>query len=1286
MKVILVCAFAVGLAVGILAVKPGLANVSGPVSHGSEKAEGHGFSALIFSKTAGFRHDSIPAGIAAIEALGAEHDFDVTSTEDASVFNETSLAPYDVVIFLNTTGDILDADQQLAMESFLAAGKGYVGIHAAADTEYGWDWYADVVGAYFDNHPEIQSAELLVEGRVHPATAHLPARWQRTDEWYAFRTNPRDDVHVLISLNEKSYSGGTMGADHPWAWCREVEGGRSFYTNGGHTPESFSEPDFLAHLLGGIEWAAGAQSGDCGASIKENLEKTILDDTTQNPMDLVVLPSGDVLFLERAGQVRVISQETGITSTALDLNVALDNEDGLLGIVLDPDFAQNGWIYLFYSPAGTVLQKVSRFTFDGSLLDPSSEVNILQFGVDRNECCHSAGSMAFNADGHLFIATGDNTNPFASDGFAPLDDRAGRAPWDARRTSGNTNDLRGKILRIIPLDDGGYDIPEGNLFSEGSAFTRPEIYIMGVRNPFRIALDTQNGALFWGDVGPDAESDNGVRGPRGYDEWNRATAAGNYGWPFCVADNKPYTDWEFASGTYSGLFDCAAPENTSSFNTGLSTLPSSEPAWIYYPYGVSIEFPAITGGPGRTAIAGPVYRSSGEDVRGALPSYFSGSFFIGEWTRSWLKRVIMDDDGGVLRILPFADHYDYLRPIALKMGPDGAFYGIEWGSGFGGNNADSRIFRISYEKGNRAPVVQVNTSDLAGAIPLEITFDASESTDSDPGDQLSYAWDFTNDGEIDATDPVVTHTYDVEGDYTVVLEVRDTFDNAVTRSFSVRAGNTFPVVTMTAPMAGTMFSWGDTLNVVVAVTDAEDGSTADGSIDCSEVESQPFIGHDEHAHPLDVYTGCDIQIVTPDGHGSPGDRIFLYLESRYQDGGSNAVSSAQGQTETLLYPRSWEAEHYDEATGIELEDSADPTGGRRHLAYIDHGDWVLYRNRNLAGVSHITFRVASDGSGGTISLRESSPAGRLLGKTHVPVTGGWQSFVDVTMAVEAPNAAETSVTPMDLALVFENASSGGGLFNINRMLFEGSGVAGNREEWGLRTDLYASADWSGEAVDEIHPGVSWFWGNENPVPGAAVRPFSARWQGRLIAPISGSLRLFAQTWGTLRLDIDGSSAIEVLSEGTSPTTSSRLFRVAKGQELLLDARYSDQLGNAGLILSWEGTGLVRQTIQMSDTRLPSASGTLRERADDLPSGSALLKAYPNPFQQALTVRASCNAGSTVESSVVDVLGRRRHLGKIPCSHHGHIVLDVNADQLTAGVYFVVVHTSTHLLTLPVTKL
>lgn len=1274
-----VFAFAFALVISALAAEPGMASHANPGVRVSERTTSHGFSALVFSKTVGFRHESIPAGIAAIEALGIEHDFDVTSTEDASVFNETSLASYDVVIFLNTTGDVLNTDQQQAMESFLAAGKGFVGIHAAADTEYGWDWYADVVGAYFDNHPEIQPAELLVEDRVHPATAHLPARWQRTDEWYAFRTNPRDDVHVLISLKEASYSGGTMGADHPWAWCGEVEGGRSFYTNGGHTSDSFSEPDFLAHLLGGIEWAAGAQSGDCGASIKENLEKTILDDTTQNPMDLVVLPSGDVLFLERAGQVRLISQETGITSTAVELNVALDNEDGLLGIVLDPDFNQNGWVYLFYSPAGTVLQKVSRFTFDGSLLDPASEVNILQFEVDRNECCHSAGSMAFDADGHLFIATGDNTNPFASDGYAPLDDRAGRAPWDARRTSGNTNDLRGKILRIIPGDEGGYTIPEGNLFPEGTAFTRPEIYVMGVRNPFRIALDTQNGALFWGDVGPDAESDNGVRGPRGYDEWNRATDAGNYGWPFCVADNKPYTDWDFASGTYSGLFDCAAPENTSAFNTGLTTLPPSQPAWIYYPYGVSAEFPAITEGPGRTAIAGPVYRPSSVDVSGALPPYFSGSFFIGEWTRSWLKRVILDDDGGVLRILPFADQYDYLRPIALKMGPDGAFYGIEWGSGFGGNNADSRIFRISYEKGNRAPVVQVNTSDLAGGVPLEVSFNASQSTDSDPGDQLTFSWDFTNDGSVDATGPVASYVYEEAGDYTAVLEVRDTFDNVVTRSFAVRAGNESPIVTTNLPLAGTLFSWGDTLTVSVSVTDLEDGSTEDGSIDCALVESQPFIGHDEHAHPLDVYTGCDIQIVTPDGHGSPGDRIFLYLESRYQDTGSNAVSSAQGRTETLLFPRTWEAEHVDDASGIELEDSADPTGGRRHLAYIDHGDWVLYRGRNLSGVSHITFRVASAGSGGTISLRQGGPTGRLLGRTHVPITGGWQTFVDVTMAIEAPE--ET----MDMALVFENAQSGAGLFNINRMLFEGPAFVGDGEAWGLRADLFASADWTGDAVEEIHPGLSWFWSDATPIPGSAARPFSARWQGRLIAPNSGSLRLYAQTWGTLTLALDGSTAIEVLSEGSSPAEASRLLRVTEGQVLDLDVAYSDAVGDAGLILSWEGTNLVRQTIQMSDTRLPVVSGTLTEE-DGLPSENGLVAAFPNPFQHSLNVRVACEAGTPVETFLVDVLGRRRQMGAMPCSAQGEILFEVDTSELSSGVYFVVVRSSTDVRTLPVTKL
>ena len=1270
------------LSILFICIGPALASPAAPSST-HEPVIQHGFHALVFSKTVGFRHDSIPTGIQAIQNLGLAHDFEVTATEDASVFSEQGLAGFDVIIFLNTTGDVLSDDQQEAMEGFLESGKGFVGIHSAADTEYDWGWYEQVVGAFFDNHPAIQQAELFVEDRVHPATAHLPARWDRTDEWYAFRSNPRSDVHVLISLNEDSYSGGTMGEDHPWAWCREISGGRSFYTNGGHTSDSFSEPAFLDHLLGGIEWAAGVMAGDCGASIGANLEKTTLDDATQNPMDLEILANGDVLFLERAGQVRLISNETGITSTALELAVALDNEDGLLGIVLDPGFGENGWIYLFYSPAGTSIQRVSRFTFNGTLLDPSSEVEILQFPVNREDCCHSAGSMAFDSEGNLLIATGDNTNPFDSDGYTPIDDRTDRAARDARRTSGNTIDLRGKILRITPLAGGGYEIPSGNLFAPGTAQTRPEIYVMGVRNPFRLSIDSQTDFLYWGDVGPDAEGDNAGRGPRGYDEWNQARAAGNFGWPFCVADNRAYTDWDFTSQTHSGQFDCSAPTNASAFNTGLSVVPASQPAWIFYPYGLSAQFPALEDGPGRTAISGPIYRQSGQEASNALPSYFQGSYFIGEWARSWLARVIMDDDGGVLKILPFASDFDFLRPIALKMGPDGVFYGIEWGSGFGGNNEDSQVFRIAYEKGTRAPIVRVNTTDLAGPVPLTVTFDASESTDTDPGDFLTYSWDFTNDGQTDDSGESASFTYEQPGDYTAVLSVSDSFDNVVTRSFAIRAGNSLPVVSSLAPVEGSMFSWGDTLRVSVVVSDAEDGSTEDGSIDCSTVETQLFIGHDEHAHPLDVYTGCDLNIATPNGHGAQGDRIFLYLESRYQDQGGSGVSGALGRTETLLYPRVWEAEHIDEQSGIQLEDSDDPTGGRSHLAFIDHGDWVRYESRNLEGITHLTFRVASGGAGGTISLRQGGPQGPVLGRTNVPVTGGWQQFVDVSMAITPTTGVN------DLVLLFENASSTSGLFNINRILFEGPGFAPDpaANPWGLEASFFPSADWSGSPILRTDPGISWFWAADAPAPGLSARPFSARWQGRLIAPSSGSLRLFAQSWGTARIVIDGNEVISIGSEGSSPVEDSHLFRVLEGQEMELTVEYADLAGSAGLILSWEGSRLPRRTIQMSDTRLPSSTGTYSTPLDLAPPTElAILDAYPNPFNESLTTRIQCIPGQRVRASLVDLLGRTSALGDVRCGAGRTVDLNTDGAALSPGMYFLTIESDGKRSSRPVIRL
>ncbi|MET9135737.1 ThuA domain-containing protein [Streptomyces parvulus] len=221
------------------------------------------YKILVFSKTAGFRHSSIDDGLAALRDLGTAHNFTVDATEDAGAFTSGNLGQYRAVVFLSTTGDVLDGTQQTAFEQYIQGGGGYVGIHAAADTEYDWPFYDGLAGALFHSHPAVQSATVRVEDRAHDATAHLGRTWQRTDEWYNYRTNPRTTAHVLASLDESSYWGGNMAGDHPISWCKDYRGGRAFYTGGGHTDESFADPAFNRHLLGGIRWAAGLTDADC---------------------------------------------------------------------------------------------------------------------------------------------------------------------------------------------------------------------------------------------------------------------------------------------------------------------------------------------------------------------------------------------------------------------------------------------------------------------------------------------------------------------------------------------------------------------------------------------------------------------------------------------------------------------------------------------------------------------------------------------------------------------------------------------------------------------------------------------------------------------------------------------------------------------------------------------------------------------------------------------------------------------------------------------------------------
>ena len=1003
------------------------------------------FRALLFTKTAAFRHDSIPAGVTAVQELAAANDFAVDRTEDSTQFNDANLASYDVVIWLNTTGDVLNPTEQGAFERYIQGGGGFAGVHSAADGEYEWEWYGGLVGAYFRSHPEIQPATIKVADRAHPATRDLPVRWTRTDEWYNFRANPRGRVHVLAALDETSYDPGSnaMGFDHPIAWCQDYDGGRSFYTGGGHTIESFSEPAFRQHLLAGIETAAGATPADCGATTSDGFEKVALDQNTSDPFELDVAQDGRVFFVERGGAVKVYKPATGSTVTAGRVSVYTGQENGLMGIALDPAFATNGWLYVFYAAPGTTpcpasdpgatacgLQHLSRFTVTGDTIAPASEEVLLSFPIQRDECCHSSGSMDFDAQGNLYLTTGDNANPHGASGYTPIDERGGRSSWDAQRTSANTNDLRGKILRIHPQPDGSYTVPAGNLFAPGTMGTRPEIYAMGLRNPFRMTVDQETGWVYVGDYGPDAVQEDPNRGPAGYVEWNQIRAAGNYGWPYCHGNDFAYNDYDFAAGTSGPKFDCASPRNDSPANTGLATLPPSQAPKVWYSYGTSAEFPELGTGCG-CPMAGPVYHyDAALDSERKFPAYYDDTPFFFEWGRNVIKEFKQDAGGDLLDIYPFMQGESFIAPMDMTFGPDGAMYLLEWGSGFGGANSDSGLYRIDYIKGARRPIVRATATPDSGPVPLRVQFSSEGTRDPDSNDPLAYAWDFESDGTVDSTDPNPVHTYQQAGNHTARLTVTDATGKEGVANVAISAGNTRPQVRIDAPPDGGFFDFGDDIAYSVTATDAEDGRAR-----CADVRMEYLLGHDLHGHPLSQQARCSGTVATASDTGHGGNvNLFGILEATYADTGAAGLSSRTGRAQAILQPKRKQAEHYTTQQGVQPEGTTDEGGGQA-MGFVDPGDHLSFRPMNLRNITSIAYRVASGGAGGRIELRLDAPDGPLVATTTVQPTGGYQQWATVRTPVTDPGGTH------DLFMVFQG--SGTGLLNLNWIEFEGRGVSVN---------------------------------------------------------------------------------------------------------------------------------------------------------------------------------------------------------------------------------------------------
>ncbi len=773
---------------------------------------------LIFTKTAGYHHGSIAAGVAAMMKLGRENQFDTDTTSDASRIVEDSLRQYAAVIFLNTTGNLLNNYQEADFERYIQAGGGYVGIHAAADAGYDWRWYGRLVGAYFNGHPEQQEAIVKTVDPDNDATRFLPSRWKRKDEWYNFK-QISSDIHVLLSIDEKSYQGGTNGNNHPLSWYHQFDGGRSWYTELGHTEESYSDPLYLKHILAGIKYAIGknevpdySKATSLRVPEENRFTKTMLvRGQLFEPTEMTILPNLDVLIAQRRGGLLIYKSASKDIKSAGTLNVyykALtptgSTEEGLLGIQADPDYAANHFVYLYYSPADTPVDRLSRFTFERDTLDPKSEKIILQVNVQREICCHTGGSIAFGKDHDLFLSTGDNSTPFDEPGkppfnlhsFAPLDDRPGHLPYDSRRGAGNTNDLRGKILRIKMHADGSYSIPEGNLFPPGMDKTRPEIYVMGDRNPYRISVDQHNEFLYWGEVGPDAANDSlETRGPKGYDEINQARKAGNFGWPYFVGNNYPYHEYNFATGKSGIAFDPQNPVNNSRNNTGLHELPPAQPAFIWYPYGESGDFPQVGTG-GRTAMAGPVYHSSLFPDSTRYPEYYNNKLFIYDWIRGWIKAITLSPDGDFDKMEPFMQHTVFNAPIDMETGPDGRIYVLEYGNGWYQKNPDAGLAVISYNAGNRPPEIgNLKLGKTAGLLPFK---GKVQVTAKDPeNDQMSYSWNFGNGVVKETSIPEAEFNYTTAGDYQIFVEVKDEKGaSAISKPISLYAGNEIPEVSI----------------------------------------------------------------------------------------------------------------------------------------------------------------------------------------------------------------------------------------------------------------------------------------------------------------------------------------------------------------------------------------------------------------------------------------------------------------------------------------------------------
>lgn len=715
----------------------------------------------------------------------------------------------------------------------------------------------------------VEEATVNVTDGQHPATEDLPMKWTRSDRWYNWAPNPVGEVHTVAQVQEWDYDAGDTanGAFHPVSWCRDYEGGRSFYTGMGGTEASYSEDDFREHLLGGILWSTGMVRGDCQATIGANYDiERLTTDNAPGELDQIGEPhgvsaadDGTIFYVGRGacatgpvvswdnpdvglgcGTIHQWDPETGEPTLLTTLDVfgnrgsggeLVKTEEGLFGIEPDPNFAENNWLYVYWMPHESIdrekrvgMRTISRFTYDpsGPSIDQSTRVDLLEWPTQIHSCCHAGGGMDFDDDGNLYVSTGDNNSSQGSSGYSGNNwekEYAGISFQDARRTSGNTNNLNGKILRIHPEADGTYTTPKDNLFTGeegGGGKARPEIYVMGVRNPSRIQIDPDTDWLTAAWVGPDAYAPDPELGPAKYETATIITSAGNQGWPYCMGNRQPYRNRSNDDPeVLTNWYDCENPKNTSPRNTGLVNLPPVRNNMMWYSPGgggptfprdengipsyeedeVTYTQPYLRGG-GQAVMSGPTYRLSqvAKDSDVAWPEYWEGKWLIGDQSNPNNRIAVTPDPDGIEDQKPPAFAEDLRHIIRsgggdnqvqswmdAEFGPDGALYMLDYGSGFFTLHENQKLSRITYQGGPATPVPTATAASVQSS-PLTVQFNGSQSGG------VAWHWDFGDGTTSDEADPRHTYTRVDEYDVTLTITYADGTKETVSTVAAIECG------------------------------------------------------------------------------------------------------------------------------------------------------------------------------------------------------------------------------------------------------------------------------------------------------------------------------------------------------------------------------------------------------------------------------------------------------------------------------------------------------------------